>query len=260
MSTCLLAAMALLVGPWVLRNHLVYGEPFLVVFSGRSSWISAFEQARLPLAEGPAVTGIEAAVGRDVLEQADAWALHRALQKTGSDAIESDARMGGAAREAIAERPLDFSRSVARRFAFFWISSWGDGRWRELDWTAAIDFEGQRTWEVPEVVALHDRLPARSHALRRRLYGWTLLAAVLGAALMVRERSLRLPVLATALLILYVAALTAVMTVPIYRFRMILEPLFAVLIASGATVAARGLAARRPGARRAERSEAAAPH
>lgn len=241
---CLLAAMGVLIVPWALRNHLVHGEAFLVKFSGRSSWISVFEQARLPFAKGPATSAIEAAVGRDVLEQAGAWALHQALQRAGYTAIESDDRMGMAVREAVIAQPLAFLRSVADRFGFFWTSPLGDRRWRELDWSNATGYRGQRTWEVPRIVALHDRIPGRPAAFRQRVYGWTVLAALLGAALMARQRALRLPVLAIVLLALYVAALTAVMTVPLYRFRMVLEPLFAVLVASGAERGVRGLGGR----------------
>jgi hypothetical protein len=39
----------------VLRNHLVYGGPFLVVFSSRSSWISVFERAAVLVASGATV-------------------------------------------------------------------------------------------------------------------------------------------------------------------------------------------------------------
>jgi hypothetical protein len=246
---CLLVAMGMLIIPWLLRNQAVYGEAFLIKFSGRSSWISVFEEAGLPRANGPATAAIEAAVGRDTLEQATAWPLHQALQRAGNDAIESDDLMALAAREAIFEQPLAFARSVAERFGFFWISPWGDSRWHELDWSNASGYRGQRTWEVPWVVALHDRLPARPDGFRERVYGWTLLAALLGAAVMARDRALRLPVLAIVLLSLYVSAVTSLMTVPIYRFRMVLEPLFVVLIASGASVAARDLAAWRARAR-----------
>jgi hypothetical protein len=167
--------------------------------------------------------------------------------------------MARVAREAIAAQPLAFARSVAERFAFFWISPWGDRRWHELDWSNATGYRGQRTWEVPWVVGLHDRLPARPDAFRQRVYGWTLLAALLGAALMTRQRALRLPVLAIGLLALYVAAVTALMAIPLYRYRMVLEPLFAVLVASGAIVAVRDLAAWQARARTSRRRAQSLP-
>ena len=83
-------------------------------------------------------------------------------------------------------------------------------------------------------MALHDRLHANSPPLRQWLYGWTALASLLAVGVMALARDLRLPALAVALLSLYFAAVTATMTVPLYRFRMVLEPYLVVVLACGA--------------------------
>lgn len=131
-AACLLGAFALAVAPWLVRNQRAHGEAFLVAFTGRSLWWSAFGRGNAGLrhADGDASLAVGAALEGSGVDLHEPWDVWTALREGGRDGREAERLMLAATREAIAEQPLVFARSVAQRTAAMWFAPHGNGYWR----------------------------------------------------------------------------------------------------------------------------------
>ncbi len=226
----------LICGPWIGRNMAVFGRPQLVIFLGRELWISVYgvgRPAAPPLPETERGRALRASVERVAPEVnwANNWEVSRALRRTGLDDAATDDAMRAVAWEGLVAEPARFAMRVGWRAVDFWRSVYdrepqlyGD----RFDPGSAP--RGQNVWGSAEARR------RRAVWLDRGGENWLLVVEVgsllglLGACgLWLHPGTWRIGVvLLTALL--SVGLLTALLDLPAYRYRMVLEP---VLIVAG---------------------------
>jgi arylsulfatase A-like enzyme len=237
-AALLVGGFGLVVGPWLLRNQVAFGQPFLTRFQGRTLWLSAFYPAAagLPLPAGPEGRRVLAALGPARGSPRELWPVYLALRRSGLSELEADGRMAAAAREAVAAQPLAFARSVASRFLRFWTVPYDIPRWREdplvLREGTTLD---QRTGRLAGPARVSGRLLAGFWRPRAEAFGAAALATFLGLASMARRAPQRGLALGLGGLLVYFASVTALASLPLYRFRAILEPIFVAVLAIAAT-------------------------
>ncbi len=109
-AACFLLAVAVVAAPWLLRNQVCFGQPFLTRFAGRSFWWSCFKGSPqdwldppIPFGSGPATNLV---LGRlQGVDPHNAWATYHALRERGYSQIEADNLMLRASQEAIRRIP-----------------------------------------------------------------------------------------------------------------------------------------------------------
>lgn len=228
-----LATAAALVAPWYYRNQQVFGEPFLTRFLGRELWISSFaEGAGAGLAYPP---GASAARVLDIIEKHDEpvdlrhhWSVWRALMQAELSDAEADRLMQQVATTAIRRHPGQFVESVFRRGVNYWrvverrFPFFGD-----VEPQRARRF-GQAVWYSTGLRTLYK--PLLEHSPAQSLWWNTLVAALtwIGVAGLLWTHATRRYGLLLAGIFLYFASLTAVLEIPNYRYRMVIEPLMIV--------------------------------
>jgi len=253
---CLIAAMLVVLGPWMLRNQVYFGRPFLVKYLGPALWWSQFKGD--PHSSDPAIPFADAPSTKAVLSKLDGVDLHRhyavfrKLESLGYSHSEIDDMMTAVCLDAVKAYPGEYLASKCRRFAWFWLTPNGTDRpctgvYRSLlraepiapaeekeRWTKG-SYQGQKTWHA-------DWYFQRGglnwfwypHPL---LYLFAALAAVVATAALIRSPRQRTLGILLGLLFLYFAAVTIVTACPEYRYRAILEPLMIVAVTTGLVAA-----------------------
>ena len=101
-----MAAVLLVAGPWLLRNQIYCGSPFLTKFAGRSLWYSCYYgnpadrlNPPLPFADGSATQEI-LRTASDVSPH-DIWAVYKSLLRRGYSPSAADELMLAADKEGI---------------------------------------------------------------------------------------------------------------------------------------------------------------
>ncbi len=234
----MLGAMLVVIGPWLVRNQLAFGEPFLTRFQGRNLWASCFEpiNARLPFPNSPAVAELLEVARDHEVNPRNVWQLYIALRATGRSELEADDLLAAGARQTIAAMPIDFARSVGTRFFGFWILDYRIPRWR---YDPFIKREGtifdQRLWHSATLLPLHDGLLRALWRPNRVLFGGAALAVLIALIAIARRPGERTLALGFGLLLVYYAIVPAVATTPLYRMRSSLEPLMVAVVVIAAT-------------------------
>ena len=97
-AASLLIATGVVVAPWLIRNEVYFGSPFLTKFGGRALWWSCFRGSPadrfnppIPFADGPATQTIRQIVP-DV-DPHDTWAIYKELLRQGYSQINADELM-----------------------------------------------------------------------------------------------------------------------------------------------------------------------
>lgn len=233
-----LGTAVLVIVPWLVRNSVVFGQPFLTRFLGRELWISTFADgagAGLPLPTGPDSERL-----RQLVRQAEQpvdlrgnWQVSNALTDAGLSDVEADALMRRVALAAIRKQPRVFVRSVARRGGNFWRVVEGTfGSYGDVDPEAAEKF-GQRVWWSDTLRAVYR--PVIEHAPVHWLWFNTLAALLTwgGVIGLCWSRPTRAVGLLLGLMLLYFNATTALLEIPTYRYRLVIEPLMIVALTAG---------------------------
>ena len=258
------AAMLLFVAPWLIRNQVCFGRPFLTRFAGRSLWWSCFKgnpadwlDPPLPFGDGPATRTVRDTVP-DVNPH-DTWRTFKALVATGYSESTADDLMFRGAKEAIFAHPGKFLASRCRRYVWFWITPNGTFRpnsedfrfgWQRPDLLSAEksvnDNEaypaGQTTWSA----AWYFRGGPLQWIWRPSpfLYALAALTTVTAICILLCCPERRGLALFLGLWLGYFSAMTALAACPEYRYRMILEPTMIVLVVCAAGRLGSGVAAR----------------
>lgn len=221
---------AILISPWLLRNQHLFGSPFLTEFLGRNIWIVTFQDGSGAGLDLPAT--VDAAelkrrlVGSDAAEQwRSTWPVSRALVASGLNDPEADQLMKQVSIDAIHSGPGPFAYKAVRRTANFWrcavtdlpVQGSGDGQ-----------YQGQRFWSFDLAAVAW----AIDHRLSRRVWFNTLVTTIIGFAVMILilHRDTRWSGVWVGLILSYFAAVTGLVEIPNYRYRMILEPLAAAAV------------------------------
>ncbi len=228
----LAATLVLALGPWCLRNQAMWGEAFLTKFSGRVLWTSCFNPAGagLDLPDTPAMERVRAAAGDVGFGN---WSVFRALVQHGYSPPESDDLMLAAARDAIAANPLAFAASVLKRSIGFWTTPKRHGYWRNNE--LLTDEKSRpvgKSFEIASVARWHARVGDRLRVDGPLQLAAPLLALIglLGLARTPRLRPLALVLGAT---IAYLMLTVAAAILPMYRYRIPVDPLVITCIVAG---------------------------
>lgn len=268
-----LAAALVLVAPWLVRNEVHFGQPFLARVAGRSLWWSCFKgnpddrvDPPIPFADGPATRTVFHTV--TTVSPHDTWRTSKELVRQGYSEIAADELMLQVAKEAISANPGRFVVSRCRRYVWFWVTPNGCSRPN----TGAYVFGIQRArWTYDSLVPTgqtDNAVPGQAtwsadwYFKRGRLnLFWhpslllNALAVMASAASIVvlfaapRTRGLAVFL---ALWLGYFSAVTALTACPEYRYRMVLEPAMIVLAACAADSVVERVFSRRRHARSAD--------
>lgn len=225
----------ILISPWLLRSQHLFGRPFLTEFLGRNIWIVTFQDGSGAGLDFPATDDAaelkRRLVGSDAAEQwRSTWPVSRALVASGLNDPEADHLMKQVSIDAIQSGPGPFAYKAVRRTANFWrcavtdlpVQGSGDGQ-----------YQGQRFWSFDLATVVW----AIDHRLSRWVWFNTLVTTVIAFAVMILilHRDTRWSGVWVGLILSYFAAVTGLVEIPNYRYRMILEPLAAAVV--GGTLA-----------------------
>ena len=232
--------LSVMLGPWMIRNQLLFQRPSLTVFLGRELWLTTFGPGQ---PTPPSLPDTDASHRlQDLVLKAggvsawgNQWRVTTRLTAAGLSDVEADELMKLVSQEAILRNPL---RTLAR---FIWRSI---DFWRSVYSYPMTFFEGlpefdqlagadDLSWDQQRCQAFRDAW--LKNAWEGRLLGIELMSvlALVGlGGLWLSPRTWKLgAVLTTA--ILGTSFLTAVVEYPSYRYRMILEPVMIICVIAG---------------------------
>uniref|UniRef100_A0A7C2NZ76 Glycosyltransferase RgtA/B/C/D-like domain-containing protein n=1 Tax=Schlesneria paludicola TaxID=360056 RepID=A0A7C2NZ76_9PLAN len=227
-------------GPWVVRNAVLFGRPSLTVFLGRELWVTTFGPGR-PTAGGlPSTPEAEEIIRRaspdgEFTDWGGNWSVSNRLTASGLSDAEADALMARVARQGIAADPLRAGLRFVVRGIDYWRATYLRSLtdYDDLAGTASDVRDGQREWGNR---ACHRfRRAWLDAAPERNLLVVELSAALalMGLAGLWLAPSRRETALLVTALIAGIALSTAALEYPSYRYRMVLEPALIVCGVSG---------------------------
>jgi 4-amino-4-deoxy-L-arabinose transferase-like glycosyltransferase len=247
-AVSVLTATGLLVTPWVIRNEIYFGSPFLTKFGGRALWWSCFRgnvkdslNPPIPLSDGPATKAIrESAPDVDLH---DAWGVYKKLVTRGYSQIDADELMFRAAMEGIHGHPGEFALSRCVRAVWFWITPNGTFRPNTGDFGFATtrpqgevvagfaetdEYAGQAAWRSNWYFTKgYLNFLWHPHPL---LYAIAAAVTLWGLVFLLRTPACHVPAIFFGLWLLYFSAMTVMAASPEYRYRMILEPTMVIIV------------------------------
>ncbi|MGB7328119.1 MAG: hypothetical protein WBD31_24805 [Rubripirellula sp.] len=226
---------AAMVMPWLARNQVMFGKPFLTEFVGRNLWVVTFQDgagAGLVIPDSTSGNSLKARLDRvAVIEGRDAtWVVSDGLVRSGLSDPQADQLMKAVAVEAIKKSPRAFAAKAVRRYVNVW-------RTRATDLPVQGNpgqFFGQATWQEP--------MPLVDGMLRYRasnmLWASTALMILIAIATlsMVVHKPTRLQGLWLAMCFGYFTVITGSFEIPAYRYRMVLEPVAAAVVGAGLAI------------------------
>ncbi|MCO8124209.1 glycosyltransferase family 39 protein [Stieleria sp. TO1_6] len=256
-TICLLIAATVTIAsitPWLVRNQAMFGKMMLTEFVGRNLWIVTFQDgsgAGLAMPDSRAAEQLKDQVGQPAwstlaAEEAwrDTWTVSHALTAAGMDDAAADRLMKQTAIDAIKAAPGVFAVKAGRRLINFWRTRATELPSQVADFPVTGDadkaalardlYAGQSIWGV--TVAPVDT------AIRYRASNWllgnTLLMLLTGLStmLLIWRRPTRAAGLWLAAVMGYFAVITAVLEIPAYRYRMILEPIVLLVLVAALCV------------------------
>lgn len=194
-------ASLLIMLPWLMRNQEMFGRPLITEFVGRNVWIVTFQDgaaANLDLPSSPEADDLRKRVlaTKDEADLRRTWQVSEGLRASGLNDVEADRLMRTVATQAIREQPLPWFSQAARRFVNYWR-------------------------------CVSDDLPvignnAPSHHLWLNQLVMLVLSASIFAGLF--SKKFRPWSVWLGLILAYFGSVTALLEVPDYRYRMIVEP------------------------------------
>ncbi len=245
--------MLLVLAPWMLRNQVYCGRPFLVKYLGANLWWSLFK-GDLNQRFDPAIPFADTANTKTTLAKLDGVDLHnhyavfRKLESLGYSHCEIDDLMTAVCWDAIRQHPYKYLASRCLRFAWFWADPNGTFRphtgiyhspWRASPVGPAEDeiwskgsYRGQRTWHGDWYFE-QGRLNWLWHP-HPLAYSLAALAAAAGVAGLLVLPGYRTFGILLGSFLLYFSLVTVITACPEYRYRMVLEPLMVVGVTTGA--------------------------
>lgn len=239
---CLVLGTPLIVGslllPWCLRNQVLFGRLTLCEFTGRELWTSQFSPwpgGELDWPETQAAAEATRFVDLSNIDWRHQWMVSDRLTQAGLNDAEADRLMQRVAWDAVRRQPWQaFVRTVARCLTFWYCWEW------ETDLRSSAEppgwaeqTTGQVRWSLPgwqyRLMQFLRCTPERAPLLSNV---WSIAAGCGAIGLLVR-RPLRPAGLILGGLLLGTTVLTAVLEIPLYRYRMPLEPLMLICMIAG---------------------------
>lgn len=222
-----LAGFLATLAPWVVRNAQLVGRPALTKAAGRQCWITTFgttvSASALDLPETPEARFIAAAVAEHGGRTTHHFTVHSALERRrGMSAWAADDLMRRVCAQAIRQHPVAYGRSMLRRIRVFWTATGG----REAaDTLAGTAQRGARAAVYESLLGTLYR-PSPWLALLYSLAAWAG-----AAALAIRPSHRRFGIFVIGALI-YFTLVSTTAAVPLYRYRLPLEPVLAICLAT----------------------------
>jgi 4-amino-4-deoxy-L-arabinose transferase-like glycosyltransferase len=252
-AACMSAAAMALTAPWMIRNEVYFGSPFLSKILGPTLWWACYTgdpasriDPPLPFTDGPATQAVLRAVPS--VDPREAWEVRKALMRQAKfSEIAADDLMLAAAKEGISAYPWRYGLSRCVRAVWFWVTP--NGTYRPLTGRFEISrgvcdvvagnqdakcepLAGQVTWQsewyFEQGLLNYLWFP---HPL---IYGIAGVAVFLGLAMLLRVSRHRVSALLLASWLGYFALTCALATRPEYRYRMILEPTMIIVVVTAA--------------------------
>lgn len=232
------------VTPWLVRNHRMFGEVMLTEFVGRNVWIVTFQDgsgAGYPWPDTAAANELSDTVGADkwndmIVDQSwrHTWTISNALVEAGMTDPEADRLMKQVAIDAIKQSPGVFAKKAVRRSVNFWRT-----RATELPrQVAELKDDPDRADHHAGIPVWGRNVPVVDSLIRSRFSNWlggnTFLFALLLASLAagIGFGPSRWAMIWLTLVLTYFCSVTSLIEIPAYRYRMILEPIVMIAIAS----------------------------
>lgn len=222
--------------PWMLRNQLLFGKPFLTEFVGRNIWIVTFRDGSGSGLEIP--RGSSADQLRERLNQVnaadqwkDTWQVSNALVRSGLNDAAADQLMKKVALQAAWENKSIFAYKAFRRVINFWRCPASD---LPSQGKSSGPFFGQETWGHSSSIAnfaLQNRF-SRSVTLNTGLLcGLTFCVVLLMVNYPTRAHGIWI-----FTMLAYFSLVTGILEIPDYRYRIVVEPLVVLSFGSGLAI------------------------
>jgi len=220
--------------PWVIRNHILYGKLFLTKGLGVRLWASCFSHdgAGLPLPEE------DFERFAPTLNWRHEWSVYTALRISGMSESQRDEWMKAESLRAIRRNPGQYANRALANWMKHWYVINEAIPWYPRYTPPAAErnpYLGQTVWH-------NDWLTRQIHGPMRFVYRysqiWSGITSCIGlcsACFLARTSANRGLWIILLLCLLYSATMSAVVIIPLYRFRMVTEPLMIL-----ATIAALG--------------------
>jgi hypothetical protein len=247
----LLAAMALVVGPWCVHQQIYQGRPSLTRSFGRQLWDATLSglpsnnrlcPMPLEFADGPATARLHEALGGRKVNLRETFRVFDTLRDLGHSEIDADSLMQAVSLEAMRMQPLRLLQTRAYWCVLFWINEGETLHWQAGDAERGEFSDGQRlppddvcshlgqnTWFSPTINAWHQAYMTCCWFPRRWVYGLAAIATLWGFTGLLANPRRRMVGVTLGLLFLYFTVTVALFAPPVYRYRMALEPLMIVV-------------------------------
>ena len=222
--------------PWLMRNQILFGSPFLTEFIGRNVWIVTFNDGSGAGLEMPSSETAKRLAKR--LEDVDAadqwknsWQVSNALVRSGLNDAEADRIMKQVAVEAVQTDSNFFAFKAFRRVVNYWRCAATDLQPQGLSTDA---FHGQQTWQ--------HSIPLVDWALKYRMSQSVILNTLLlsGLAFSVVLLIVNYPTrpygIWIASMLAYFSLVTGILEIPDYRYRIVVEPMVALTFGSAISI------------------------
>ena len=242
-------AMALVV-PWLARNEVQFGQPFLTKVGGRALWWSCFKgnpadtlDPPIPFANGPATQTVFQTV--TTVNPHDTWRTSNELVRLGYREIDVDSLMLQGAKEAIRANPWRFFLSRCRRYVWFWLTpnetfrpntesfhfSGDRPKWEYETQLPVASVQGQATWQASWYFQ-QGRLNFLWHP-HPLVYALAVVACAAAISVLAVSHGTRGLAVFFTLWLGYFSVVTTLVGCPAYRYRMIVEPAMIVTAVCG---------------------------
>jgi len=206
MGLCLLAFLS----PWIYRNQVLFDRAMITQFVGRNIWIVTYQDgagAGLSLPETSESKRLferleSAADGRPTVDWRRTWQVSEALTKSGLDDCRADQWMQQVAWQSITRQPRTWASKAVRRFVNYYR-------------------------------CVSDDLPVLGNYWTTHSLGWctgVMLFGILSAVVGLCRAEDRLWTVWFLGIIAYFGAVTALVEIPDYRYRMVIEPVLIVMV------------------------------
>jgi hypothetical protein len=224
----------IVVGPWVLRNEALYNDLFVSKFVGRSLWNSCFSESGADLRFSK-----DGVVGKSVDEivskggnKRSMWVVAGSLRERGFSEIESDDLMKRYCINAIEKEPLRFFRSVVRRYAQIWYTTGTVLVTKDSEWLQG-EMLDQVGWHWEKLADMYRALIRKVYVKKAILYALIALMTHLSILFMVIDKRIRPIGIVIGSFLISVTLVSVVVEIPLYRFRMVLEPVIVIALVLG---------------------------
>ena len=219
------------VAPWCARNKTLFGRWTLVTFTGRELWTATFSPwpgAGLAIPEDGRGRELRDRIApAPTIDLRHNWSVAAALAASGLNDAELDALMERTARQAILRQPGRAAFYAAARCLTFWYC-------REF----APPADAQAGFPpTPTLISPREREVLLAWTPERQQWFVVAAGAISGLCvlLIIRDPATRWSGLLLAGICGGMTLLTACLEIPTYRYRLPLEPLLIVAVATGAS-------------------------